>query len=226
MRPRVFFNLLIGVICFTGLTAPAQAESGSPVNYGEGPLEINNDPGAGGFFLNPTYLDSKRDTSDLFLFNRGTSETVLLSPIDLADLGYNPMDELVFYILSDEGTFYTGNPSRNFDGFAHANVTGSNFNYYVSFEDQANGGDYSYGNAAFTVRTTPGPLPLLGSALTFSSFEDQSYGDDFSYANAALTVRTTPGPLPLLGSAVAFRTSRRLRRRIKGCRPPVASTTP
>jgi len=185
MRPRVFFNLLIGVICFTGLTAPAQAEYGSPVSYGEGPLEIINDPDARGFYLNPTYLDSKRDTSDLFLFNRGTSETVLLSPIDLADLGYSPMDELVFYILSDEGTFYTGNRSRNFDGFAHSKVIGSTFNYHVSFEDQA-------------------------------------YGGDFSYINAAFTVRSTPGPLPLLGSAIAFRTTRRLRRRIKGCRPPVA----
>lgn len=221
MRLAIIYKLLVGVAYFTWLTAPARAANGSPVYYGGGQLEIVNDPGAESFFLNPTYLDSKSDASDLFLFNRSTSETVLLSPIDLADLGYSPMDELVFYILSDEGTFYTGNSSRNFDSFAHARVAESGLNsYYISFEDQSYGGDFSYCNAAFTVRSSS--LPLPNSALGSSSFVDQGYGCGFSSLNASFSLRSAPGPLPLLGGAVAFRTTRRLKRRIRACRPPVA----
>jgi hypothetical protein len=119
-------------------------------------------------YANPTYLKSKSLTPDVFLFNRGTSEVVTLAAPTLATLGDASLDELIFYINSNDGRFYTGDPSRNSDGFAHANVTGSPFSYTVSFEDQLNGGDLSYGNAIFSVQSStpvPGPLPILG-ALT------------------------------------------------------------
>jgi hypothetical protein len=181
-------KLLFGAALLSCLAAPAQAAPGSPVFYGGGLLDIINDPTAGGAYLNPTYLGSLSSAPDVFLFNRGTSEQVQLSPLNLTNLGYNPGDELKFYIVSNEGTFYTG--SNN------ADVTGSPYDYYVSFEDQILPGDLSYHNAAFSVSSKP---------------------------SAPQAQTPVPGPLPLLGSAMALTMSRRLRQRIKEHRLPVAS---
>jgi len=166
-RPPGSLRLLLGAALLTCLVAPAKAAPSNPVFYGSGPLDIFNDPTAGGAYLNWTYLASSLSTSpDLFLFIRGTNDEVHLTSANLAGLGYYPGDELKFYIESNEGTFYTGSDNADV-----TNDHGDPFSYYVSFEDQILPGDLSYHNAAFLVKSqppvppVPGPLPLLGSTV-------------------------------------------------------------
>ena len=108
---------------------------GSPVIYGGSTLTIANSPEANGTYTNPTYLESQRaGTPNLSLFNKGTNEVVELSAAEVSNLGYHAGDELIFSIQSADGTFFTGDPSRNPDLLAHAKVSGAPFSYRTDFE--------------------------------------------------------------------------------------------
>ena len=148
------------------------AAVGDKVLYGGSTLTITNSTSAVGSYSNPTYLQSKSMDPNRYLFERGTNEVVALTASDVSSLGYSTGDELVFFIESMDGTFYSGSASRNSDGYAHAIVAGVPYSCVVSFEDQYNLGDQSFGNAIFSVQSggsaaVPGPMPALAALTAF-----------------------------------------------------------
>jgi len=84
--------------------------------------------------------------------------------------------ELVFGIVSPQGTFLMGDGSRNADGLAHGwvgwypTVDGFSESWVVGFEDLLTGGDRDYNDAIFRVNQTaavpePGSLALLAAGI-------------------------------------------------------------
>ena len=75
------------------------------------------------------------------------------------DLGsFNTKSELVFAVeVQDTGyTYFTGPGSRNPDGLVHAEVFEIDSNlYFISFEDQYDGGDQDYNDMNFIVYINP-----------------------------------------------------------------------
>lgn len=94
------------------------------------------------------------------------------STIDLGS--FEVGKELVFGIISPDGTFILGSGARNADGLQHgwvastATQAGFAESWNVGFEDLYNGGDRDYNDAIFRVSQTvpePGALALLGVGL-------------------------------------------------------------
>ncbi len=77
--------------------------------------------------------------------------------------------ELVFGIISPQGTFVLGGGSRNPDGLEHgwvdstATVAGFAESWLVGFEDLIRGGDKDYNDAIFRVNLKSAPVPEPGS---------------------------------------------------------------
>lgn len=82
------------------------------------------------------------------------------------DLGtFAAGQELVFGIISPQGTFVLGNGARNTDGLKHgwvaSTATQSGFaeSWNVGFEDLLNGGDRDYNDAIFRVSQQAASVP-------------------------------------------------------------------
>ncbi|RYD34548.1 MAG: PEP-CTERM sorting domain-containing protein [Verrucomicrobiaceae bacterium] len=110
-------------------------------------------------------------SNDLFVFfNHGNNEG------DTLELGNFPSGtELVFrlYVSNTGDNFYSGEASRNADGFAHARVDNSwkPNTTLVSFEDLYNlpEGVNGFNDLSFSftnTRSTPTPVPDFGSTLS------------------------------------------------------------
>lgn len=170
---------LVGAVAL-GLSAGfAQAAPvlGAPVLWGGGDLVVTNLNSSSGY-TNGIWFDLDGDAlaeaGDTFLFfdDAGGTKTIAKSALDPL---YNIGDELLFFIKSPDGTFFTGLGSRNPDGRRHAKVEDlGNYSYNVFFEDLRAwkwvcwSCEPDFNDAIFRV-DSPVPLPgavwLFGSAL-------------------------------------------------------------
>lgn len=136
-----------------------------------------------------TYLgNSANYSNDLYLIDPDTDESIFVfnnhsstvgSTVDLGS--FEVGTELIFYIYVNQTgyKFYTGNASRNPDGYAHARVqedwddgdASTDSVTLVSFEDLYNGAfnyndlSFSFTNTTAAVVPVPGTLFLLGAGI-------------------------------------------------------------
>jgi hypothetical protein len=116
------------------------------------------------------YTDANHNLSDLTYIG-------IDNQINTVNLGsFVAGTELVFGIVSPQGTFLLGDGSRNADGRAHGwvgwNPAAPGFaeSWLVGFEDLYGGGDKDFNDAIFRVNQTaavpePGSLALLAAGL-------------------------------------------------------------
>lgn len=155
--------------------AQAVPVAGAPVLWGGGDLVLTNLDSDSGY-TNGIWFDRDGDAvaegSDQFLFVDDWGGTATI-PAATLDVLYDIGDELLFFIKSPEGDFFTGAGTRNYDGQAHAAVDDlGNYSYLVYFEDLMASKwrccEPDFNDAALRA-DSPVPLPgavwLFGSAL-------------------------------------------------------------
>ena len=105
------------------------------------------------------YTDSNHNLVDKIVIGTDNQPTTI-------DLGkFAAGQELVFGIVSPQGTFLLGSGARNADGLQHGWVSntptqlGFAESWSVGFEDLLNGGDRDYNDAIFRVNQTAASVP-------------------------------------------------------------------
>lgn len=153
------------------LAAMAGAACAAPVGVGTPVIVANSDPvnaiyvTDGGAYSASLYLVT--GAGDLFVLSDSTN-----TPGDTFNLGsFIAGTELVFKLVTGGNTFYSGDPSRNPDGLAHAYAETLGGFTFVGFEDLLGGGDQDYDDIVFKFSNTtagpvtPNPVPLPAAGL-------------------------------------------------------------
>jgi len=123
----------------------------------------------------PAYPET---SSFVFLGTDRDQGTLALS---LLGLSFEAGTEIVFGIEgydggSQDGPFFSGPPSRNYDGIAHGIVAGDDLvgddiieSFRISFEDKTGGYDNSFNDVIVRVRQTAAPIPEPSTGLLLAT---------------------------------------------------------
>ena len=170
-------NSLLGCLVAAALfAAPGEARASVPGStlYAWGSQIWVKFVGYSAAYTNDLYYFSSWGASPQYLFTNKTTATgqqFLVTNAALAN------QELIFgiYVREARRWYYSGDPSRNQDAFAHATISSTGASDYttgVGFEDLWAGGDQDYNdlkfevmNANTTVTPEPVTMVLLGSGL-------------------------------------------------------------
>lgn len=161
MKKGAFLALLGGLVAASAMGAP-----GDPIYVANDGEVVATYLGTTASFSNDLYLDSPANGLGIIFNNHATPVGTEIS------LGtFTAGTELVFRIhVNDTGEdFYSGDPSRNPDGEAHADVVqnyGGNLGETGVFFEDLLGGPFEYNDLGFKfTNTTTVPEPMTCAVL-------------------------------------------------------------